>query len=37
MKTKHKYDEKLENFLMYLDEDELYKWFETNTIDWSET
>lgn len=33
-KIKHIFDEKLEHFLMYLNEDQLMDWFKTNTIDW---
>ena len=34
MKTIHKYDSKLEEFLMYLNDDDLTEWFESNTIEY---
>lgn len=35
MKTTHKYNEKIEELLMYMSDDELTEWFETNTIEYS--
>lgn len=32
MKIKHQYTERLENFLIHLNEDELIEWFQDNTI-----
>lgn len=34
IKNKHNYTEELENFLMFLTEDELMEWFESNTIEY---
>lgn len=35
MKTIHKYNQELEDFLMYLTNDELSDWFQSNTIEYS--
>lgn len=35
-KKVHRYCDSLENMLMYLTEDELMAWFETNTIEYDE-
>ena len=35
-KIVHKYDSALEEKLMYMDEEELYCFFETNTIEYEE-